>query len=895
MELPDPYYIVLDIVEYNQDIIDCVLLIYQLEESESGNRKLSQKPERIYMCQFSDQGQFDQDNQEDRDPMFRPYRIWDPPSGKHVKKFRDQRLLKKILKGAGFTIVPEDVPDRNLDDIRAMYKDLQLNKIYRATFCYHCRKQNGRYIFLTDENQIPLDTGVHKFLCEGCAWNVLLKRLDIRGVKVTAGLREILISKFKKFRDIDRIERTFDPKWNPIEDADFSLFDVQDLITEPYEPMPVHELKAHPKLVKNLKSNGIRQLLPVQVKAVHAGLLEGKNLLIASSTSSGKTLIGEIAGINALLENGTGAFLFVVPLVALANQKYSEFKEKYGKLGFKVSIRVGRSRIEKSENLDASGGSGIRGAQVIVGTYEGVDYLLRAGKARLLPRLTTVVIDEIQMFRDEDRGTRLDGFMARLKMLHPDAQFIYLSATVANPSKLARNLDAKLVDFFERPVPLERHLIPCLNESEKLKLMSYLVKKEFKNRSSFGFKGQSIVFTHSRRSVHELARYLKLDHVSVNAYHSGLTYDQRLGVERRFVKQDIGAVVTTAALGAGVDLPASQVIFFSLTMGIDWLTVAEFNQMLGRAGRFNKHDMGKVYILVEPGKSYHGSQALEEDKVALKLLTGEMQETSPPFDIDKNASEVLAFIAMKGKTNLQAIERFHLHMLGKTTSTIKLLNYLHDNKLISVKNGGEYIAILPIGRATCESFLDVKDGMKLKKLVRNYEETILDIASTMNPLKNVYLTNSIIADLTRRKHGGVRASSRFFSSHVLDLMSLETATGAAASYKRKKLSKRALEILARWAMDIFTCECEEKPYCNCGMKMLGRIILELRRKRKMKPKNISYYLRDKYEIRMYAGDIHDFLNSILHGLDAIERFARIFEQEDMLERINTYRSTIENP
>jgi len=42
-------------------------------------------------------------------------------------------------------------------------------------------------------------------------------------------------------------------------------------------------------------------------------------------------------------------------------------------------------------------------------------------------------------------------------------------------------------------------------------------------------------------------------------------------------------VVTTAALAAGVDFPASQVIFESLTMGREWLSVSEFQQMQGRA------------------------------------------------------------------------------------------------------------------------------------------------------------------------------------------------------------------------------------------------------------------------------------------------------------------------
>ncbi len=62
-------------------------------------------------------------------------------------------------------------------------------------------------------------------------------------------------------------------------------------------------------------------------------------------------------------------------------------------------------------------------------------------------------------------------------------------------------------------------------------------------------------------------------------------------------------VVTTAALAAGVDFPASQVIFETLAMGKDWLKVGEFQQMQGRAGRPDYHDLGKVVILADPEDS----------------------------------------------------------------------------------------------------------------------------------------------------------------------------------------------------------------------------------------------------------------------------------------------------
>ncbi|MDY7081502.1 MAG: helicase-related protein, partial [Halobacteria archaeon] len=118
--------------------------------------------------------------------------------------------------------------------------------------------------------------------------------------------------------------------------------------------------------------------------------------------------------------------------------------------------------------------------------------------------------------------------------------------------------------------------------TEKPDIVDRLVKREFNRKSSKGYRGQTIVFTNSRRRCHELAGRIE---TSAAAYHAGLSHDERKGIERSFENGDIAAVVTTAALGAGVDFPASQVIFERMAMGIEWLSVQEFEQMLGRAGR----------------------------------------------------------------------------------------------------------------------------------------------------------------------------------------------------------------------------------------------------------------------------------------------------------------------
>ena len=91
----------------------------------------------------------------------------------------------------------------------------------------------------------------------------------------------------------------------------------------------------------------------------------------------------------------------------------------------------------------------------------------------------------------------------------------------------------------------------------------------------------------------------------------------------------MSVVVTTAALAAGVDFPASQVIFDSLIMGNKWINPNEFSQMLGRAGRPSYHDRGIVYLLPEVGNDFEGES---EESMALDLLESNSDDVYIEYD-----------------------------------------------------------------------------------------------------------------------------------------------------------------------------------------------------------------------------------------------------------------------
>ena len=78
-------------------------------------------------------------------------------------------------------------------------------------------------------------------------------------------------------------------------------------------------------------------LLPIQEKAiVRHNVLGGRNLVIFAPTSSGKTLVGEIVSVHYAMAKKRA--LYLVPMKALAEEKYHHFKDTYGELGVKTII-----------------------------------------------------------------------------------------------------------------------------------------------------------------------------------------------------------------------------------------------------------------------------------------------------------------------------------------------------------------------------------------------------------------------------------------------------------------------------------------------------------------------------------------------------------------------------
>ena len=191
------------------------------------------------------------------------------------------------------------------------------------------------------------------------------------------------------------------------------------------------------------------KLTPIQAKSIKAGLLEQNSSdskqnsqLICAPTASGKTLIASMAIANTL---GKGKAIYLVPLRALANEKFKEFKALLEDTEYKVIMSTGEmdSTSPYLSNYD-----------LLVLTTEKLDSLMRHNVA-WLNQVKLVVIDEIHLLNDPGRGPTLEVILTILKTrIKP--QLIGLSATIGNPKALASWLGAKLVHDSWRPVKLHK-------------------------------------------------------------------------------------------------------------------------------------------------------------------------------------------------------------------------------------------------------------------------------------------------------------------------------------------------------------------------------------------------------------------------------------------------------
>ncbi len=401
--------------------------------------------------------------------------------------------------------------------------------------------------------------------------------------------------------------------------------------------MKITELSLAASSIEFLTKQGISKLFPPQEQAVKAGLLDGQNILVSAPTASGKTLIAMLA-IMQFLATKQGKIVYLTPLRALASEKFSEFK-KMEKIDFGRTLKVAISTGD-FDSVDKESES----ADIIVLTNEKMDSLIRHG-AEWIDKIGLVVADEVHLIGDSDRGPTLEIILTKLKELQNKPQILALSATITNSEELSEWLGCKLVSSEWRPVPLTEGVFDggtiLWNNGDSVEIESSirgppidLCLDTIKNG------GQSLVFAETRARSASLAakgadavskllsnsEKKELDDASkkllddnehteliktlsallkkgVGFHHAGLNQGCREIIETQFKNGKIKLLASTPTLAAGVNLPARRVVISKIerydvkSARNKPISVLEYKQLCGRAGRPQYDDFGEAIIV----------------------------------------------------------------------------------------------------------------------------------------------------------------------------------------------------------------------------------------------------------------------------------------------------------
>ena len=376
--------------------------------------------------------------------------------------------------------------------------------------------------------------------------------------------------------------------------------------------------------IKLFMAREIKELYPPQAEAIERGLLDGKSMLLALATASGKTLLAEMAMLKAALMNNRS--LYIVPLRALATEKYESFR-KFKDIGVATGISTG-DFDKKDERLGKN--------QIIIATSEKADSLMRNGAAWVRD-LAVLVVDEIHLLNDAGRGPTLEMTITKLRRLNPDLQVIGLSATVANAKELAEWLDAELVYSDWRPIRLREGII-CNGKLVFSDGEATLEPKQDEAlalvKDTLSKQAQILIFENSRRNAEASASKLcglihkapELEELSesilatgesetcqrlasyvargIAFHHAGLLPEQRRLVEQGFRENKIKVIASTPTLAAGLNLPARRVLIknyrrYEYGSGMIPIPVIEYRQMAGRAGRPGLDPYGESFLMAK--------------------------------------------------------------------------------------------------------------------------------------------------------------------------------------------------------------------------------------------------------------------------------------------------------
>ncbi len=532
--------------------------------------------------------------------------------------------------------------------------------------------------------------------------------------------------------------------------------------------MKVAELQVPEQLKELIIQGGITELYPPQEEAIRAGALECKNLVLASPTASGKTLVAELCSLKHVLERN-GKVIYLAPLRALASEKFDDF-QKYAKLkkpnGQRVSVGISTGDFDSSDPW-------LQRYDIVVTTNEKADSLLRH-RAKWIDEISLVVADEVHLLNEAERGPTLEVVLARLMQVNPAIQVLALSATMGNVDEIASWLKAQFVITEWRPVTLKEGVL--LHDEIQFKegdarKIDHKTSNDAVNLALNTVKtgGQALVFTSTRKNAAALAKKIadetnavlsrparrtlaqeaenilgadEKTRLSENLadmvkcgtafHHAGLAGAHRRIIETLFREGKIKVLTATPTLAFGVNLPARIVIIqdyrrYEVGYGYYPISVLEYKQMAGRAGR-PKYDKNGEAILIAKTSD-------EADYLMESFILARPERIWSRLAVEKIIrGHVLATVASDFAHTENGVYEF----FGRTfyayqydvkaikTVIAKILKYLYDEHMLYVDKAN--LLATKFGKRVSELYIDPVSAVTIRDALKQTPPTLTELS-----------------------------------------------------------------------------------------------------------------------------------------------------------------------
>ncbi|MFO8085914.1 MAG: DEAD/DEAH box helicase [Desulfobacterales bacterium] len=339
-----------------------------------------------------------------------------------------------------------------------------------------------------------------------------------------------------------------------------------------------------PEEINNILTRlNIDRLYRHQVDALDA-VRSGKNIVAATPTASGKSLIYNLPVIENMLDDPSCRALYIFPLKALAQDQLRAFEQMTDvckKIKPTASIYDGDTSQYQRKKIRSSP------PNIIMTNPEMLHLSLLAyhhGWNGFFPHLKYIIVDEVHTYRGV-MGSHMAQVFRRLlrvcKSYNSKPAFILSSATISNPDQLAGQLTGlEFCNITKSGAPRgKRHLL-FVNPMESPSHTAILLLKAALHRGL-----RTIVYTQSRKLTELIAvwagsRSGKFAN-RISAYRAGFLPEERREIEARLASGDLLAVISTSALELGIDIGDLDLCLLVGYPG----SVAATWQRGGRAGR----------------------------------------------------------------------------------------------------------------------------------------------------------------------------------------------------------------------------------------------------------------------------------------------------------------------